>query len=64
MFDKENMYVRIGTDELPKFYTFFLLDTAYTGFSNKLVKVVNAIITSKESRIKNNTDKWFNSEYA
>ena len=37
---------------------------AYTDFLNKLMKVVNEIAPSKEIRIKNNTQQWFDKEIA
>ena len=38
---------------------FSCVDAAYTGFFNKLMKVVNEVATSKEIRIKNNMQEWF-----
>ena len=43
---------------------FSCIDTAYTDFLNKLMKVVNEIAPSKEIRIKNNTQEWFYREIA
>ena len=40
------------------------IDAAYTDFLNKLMKVVNEIAPSKEIRIKNNTQEWFDREIA
>ena len=37
---------------------------SYTNFLNKLMKVVNKIVPSKEIRNKNNTQEWFNREIA
>ena len=37
---------------------------AYTDFLNKLMKVVYEIAPSKEIRIKNNTQEWFDREIA
>ena len=42
---------------------FSSIDAAYNDFLNK-VKVVNEISPSKETRIKNNTQEWFNREMA
>ena len=36
------------------------IDAAYTDFLNKLMKVINEIAPSKEIRIKNNNQDWFN----
>ena len=36
----------------------------YTDFLNKLIKVVNEIAPSKEIRIKNNMQEWFDREIA
>ena len=41
---------------------FTCIDAAYTDFLNKLVKVVNEITSSKEIRIKNNMQEWFDRE--
>ena len=41
-----------------------VVDAAYTNFLNKLMKVVNEIAPSKEIRIKNNTQEWFDREIA
>ena len=41
---------------------FSCIDAAYTDFLNKLMKVVNEIAPSKEIRIKNNTQEWFDRE--
>ena len=38
---------------------FSCIDAAYTDFLNKLMKVVNEIAPSKEIRIKNNMQEWF-----
>ena len=35
------------------------IDAAYTDFLNKLMKVINEIAQSKEIRIKNNNQEWF-----
>ena len=43
---------------------FSCIDAAYTDFLNKLMKVVNEIPPSKEIRIKNNTQEWFDREIA
>ena len=43
---------------------FSCIDAAYTDFLNKLKKVVNKIAPSKEIRIKNNTQEWFDREIA
>ena len=40
------------------------IDAAYTDFLNKLMKVINEIAPSKEIRIKNNHQNWFDSEVA
>ena len=38
---------------------FCCTDAAHTDFHNKLMKVVSKIAPSKEIRIKNNTQEWF-----
>ena len=38
---------------------FSCIDAAYTDFLNKLMKVVNKIAPSKDIRIKNNIQEWF-----
>ena len=43
---------------------FSCIDAAYTDFLNKLMKVVNEIAPSKEIRIKNSTQEWFDREIA
>ena len=43
---------------------FSCIDAAYTGVLNKLMKVVNEIAPSKEIRIKNNSQEWFDREIA
>ena len=40
------------------------IDAAYTDFLNKLMKVINEIAPSKEIRIKNNNQDWFDREVA
>ena len=40
------------------------IDAAYTDFLNKLMKVINEIAPSKEVRIKNNNQDWFDREVA
>ena len=40
------------------------IDAAYTDFLNKLMKVINEIAPSKETRIKNNNQDWFDREVA
>ena len=35
------------------------IDAAYTDFLNKLMKVINEIVPSKEIRIKKNNQEWF-----
>lgn len=39
--------------------SFSNIDEAYTGFFNKLMKVVNELAPSKDIRIKNNNKHWF-----
>ena len=41
---------------------FSCIDAACTDFLNKLMKIVNEIAPSKEIRIKNNTQEWFDRE--
>ena len=43
---------------------FSCIDAGYTDFLNKLMKFVNKIAPSKEIRIKNNTQEWFDREIA
>ena len=43
---------------------FSCIDAACTDFRNKLMKVVNEFAPSKEIRIKNNTEEWFDREIA
>ena len=43
---------------------FSYIDAAYTDFLNKLIKVFNEIGPSKEIRIKNNMQEWFDQEIA
>ena len=40
------------------------IDAAYTDFLNKLMKIFNNIVPSKEIRIKSNNENWFNGEVA
>ena len=40
----------------------FLVQMRHTNFLNKLMKVVNEIASSKEIRIKNNAQEWFDRE--
>ena len=40
------------------------IDAAYTDFLNKLMKIINEIAPSKEIRIKNNNQDWFDREVA
>ena len=40
------------------------IDVAYTDFLNKLIKVINEIAPSKERRIKNNNQDWFDRQVA
>ena len=40
------------------------MDAAYKDFLNKLMKVINEIAPSKEIRIKNNNQDWFDREVA
>ena len=40
------------------------IDAAYTDFLNKLIKVINKIAPSKEIRIKNSNQDWFDREVA
>ena len=44
--------------------SFSNIDAAYTDFLNKLMKVINEIAPSKEVRIKNNNQDWFDREVA
>ena len=39
-------------------------DAAYTNFLNKLMNVINEIAPTKEIKIKNNTQEWFDKEIA
>ena len=41
---------------------FSCIDAAYTDFLNKLMKVVNKVAPSKDIRIKNTTQEWFDRE--
>ena len=43
---------------------FSCIDAAYTDFLKKLMKVLNKIAPSKEIRIKNNMQEWFDREIA
>ena len=59
--------VNVFVEELQKvnfsnYECFSCIDAAYTDFLNKLTKVVNEIAPSKEIRIKNNTQEWFDSK--
>ena len=59
--------VNVFVEELQKvnfsnYKRFSCIDAAYTDFLNKLMKAVNEIAPSKEIRIKNNTQEWFDRE--
>ena len=61
--------VNVFVEELQKlnfsnYGCFSCIDAAYTDFLNQLMKVVNEIGHSKEIRIKNNMQKWFDREIA
>ena len=61
--------VNVFVEKLQKFYfsnyeRFSCINAAYTDFLTKLMKVVNEIAPSKEIRIKNNTQEWFDGEIA
>ena len=43
---------------------FSCIYSTYTNFLNKLMKVVNEIVPSKEIRIKSNTQEWFDRKIA
>ena len=43
---------------------FSCIEGGYNDFLNKLMKVVNQIAPSKEIRIKNSTQEWFDREIA
>ena len=43
---------------------FSCINAAYTNFLNKLMKIVNKIAPSKDIRIKNTTQEWFDREIA
>ena len=51
-------------DDFSNYERFSCIDAAYTDFLNKLIKVLNEIAPSKEIRIKNNTQEWFDREIA
>ena len=61
--------VNVFVEELKKvnfsnYECFSCIDTAYTDFLNKSMKVANEIAPSKEIRIKNNTQEWSDREIA
>ena len=43
---------------------FSCIDVEYTDFLNKLMEVVNQIDQSKKTKIKNNSQEWFDRETA
>ena len=56
--------VNLFVEELRKvnfsnYKRFSCIDTVYTDFLNKLMKLVNEIAPSKEIRTENNTKEWF-----
>ena len=61
--------VNVFVEELQKvsfsnYERFSCIDAAYTDFLKKLMKVLNKIAPSKEIRIKNNMQEWFDREIA
>ena len=61
--------VNVFVEELPKvnfsnYECFSCVHATCTDFLNKLMKVVNEIAPSKEVRIKNNMQEWFDREIA
>ena len=61
--------VNVFVEELQKvnfsnYERFSCIDTTYTDVLNKLMKVVNKIAPSKEIRIENNMQEWFDREIA
>ena len=59
--------VDVFVEELQKvnfsnYERFSCIDAAHTDFLNKLMKAVNEIAPSKEIRIENNTQEWFDRE--
>ena len=61
MFVKELQKANFSNYDFP---SFSCVDAACTDFLNKLIKVVIKIAPSKEIRIKNNTQEWFDREIA
>ena len=60
-----NVFVeKLQKINISNYERFSCIDAAYTDFLNKLIKVVNEIAPSKEIRIKNNTQEWFDREIA
>ena len=51
-------------DNFLNYERFSNIDAVYTEFLNKLRKVINEIAPSKETRIKNNNQDWFDREIA
>ena len=76
-FNKHNVFLRsfkrytinVFAEKLQKvnfsnYERFSCIDTAYTDFLNKLMKVVNEIPSSKDIIIKNDTQEWLDREIA
>ena len=60
-----NVFVEeLQQDNFSNYERFSCIDVAYTDFLNKLMKVANEIAPSKEIRMKNNTQEWFDREIA
>ena len=55
-----NMFVKeLQKVNFSNYERFCCTDAAHTDFHSKLMKVVSKIAPSKEIRIKNNTQEWF-----
>ena len=58
-----NVFVeKLQKVDFSNYEQFSCIDVAYTDFLNKLLKVVNEITPSKDIRIKNNMQEWFDRE--
>ena len=61
-YTSEKLMLKLKKSKFCNYETFNNIDQAYNDFSDKLLKAINEVAPSKETRVKNQSQEWFDRE--
>ena len=58
------MYFKINTAHFPNYQNYNEINEIYNHFIQKVISVIDKVAPTKERRVKQNSQEWFNEEIA